>query len=81
MTPAPADSLAPHCSLCRDELAHATVVAIEGSDALVRSDDGCHARVAIDFIPGARAGDRLLVRLGVALAREQPDQEPREDHP
>ncbi|MBL9147950.1 MAG: hydrogenase maturation protein [Phycisphaerae bacterium] len=58
------------CELCRDAVTRVVVLELLGDDAHVVDADGHESVVAIDFLPGVRVGEALLVRLGVALARE-----------
>lgn len=58
------------CEICRDEAVIAQVVALldDGVSAQVRAD-GREFEVAVDLVENVRPGDRLLVHLGVAIAR------------
>ena len=56
------------CATCGDRADTATVVSIEGGDAMVRLADGSNATVAVDLIDGVGVGDWLLVHQGVAIA-------------
>ena len=56
------------CITCSDEAVGATVVSVDGAEALVRAGDG-EERVAIDLVPEAAPGDVLLCHAGLALER------------
>ncbi len=61
------------CTTCGDVAVPVRVVELIGSDALVEDRVGQRATVAIDFFPEAKAGDALLVHMGVAISRlEEP---------
>lgn len=61
------------CSLCGDEGLVAEIVESAGEDGQgrVRLDDGPDAgderRVALDLVPRAEAGDRVVVHMGFAI--------------
>ena len=61
--------LAPdRCITCSDEAVEAEVVAVHGSEAIVRVA-GTDERVAVDLVPDAAPGDVLLCHAGIALER------------
>lgn len=61
------------CSTCGDVAVPVEVIEVMGGDAVVEDRLGRQATVAIDFFPEARAGDALLVHMGVAISRlEEP---------
>lgn len=61
------------CTICGDVAVPVRVVELIGSDALVEDRVGQQATVAIDFFPEVKAGDALLVHMGVAISRlEEP---------
>lgn len=61
------------CTTCGDLAVPVRIVELTGSDALVEDRVGQRAMVAIDLFPEAKAGDALLVHLGVAISRlEEP---------
>lgn len=61
------------CTTCGDVAVPVRVVGLFGSEALVEDRLGQRAVVAIDLFPEAKAGDALLVHLGVAISRlEEP---------
>ena len=45
------------------------VLKVAANTATVTDRLGTRAEVAIDFVPGARRGDILLVHMGVAIGR------------
>jgi hydrogenase expression/formation protein HypC len=45
------------------------VLKVAADTATVTDRLGTRAEVAIDFVPGARPGDILLVHMGVAIGR------------
>ncbi len=45
------------------------VLRVDGTRAEVADRLGARAEVAVDFVPGVRAGDVLLVHSGVAIGR------------
>jgi hydrogenase maturation factor len=63
------------CGTCTDAGVPVRVLLVQqerGGDGVVaRCEDrtGAQAEVAVDFIPGVRPGDVLLVHAGVAIAR------------
>ena len=72
-TPGPASPDAPSCALCGDVATPARIVAVHGDTAVVEDAGGCRRTVAIDFVPGAATGDRVIVHLDVAIGRmEEP---------
>ena len=56
------------CITCSDEAVEAEVVAVHGSEAIVRVA-GTDERVAVDLVPEAAPGDVLLCHAGIALER------------
>ena len=56
------------CITCSDEAVEAEVVAVHGSEAIVRVA-GTDERVAVDLVPDAAPGDVLLCHAGIALER------------
>jgi hydrogenase maturation factor len=64
------------CITCSDEAVEAEVLAVHGLTAVVRVGSG-EESVAIDLVPGAAPGDRLLCHAGIALdILPQPDDGP-----
>jgi hydrogenase maturation factor len=59
------------CITCSDEAVEVTVVAVHGSEAIVRIPGG-EQTVAIDLVPDAAPGDLLLCHAGIALERLEP---------
>jgi hydrogenase expression/formation protein HypC len=57
------------CSLCGDVAVPVKVIEVHGGVAVVEDRLGKRATVAIDFVPGIKAGDILLVHMGVAVGR------------
>lgn len=57
------------CVTCSDEAVVARVVAVRGREALVELAGGRHERVAVDLVPDAAPGERLLCHAGIALGR------------
>ncbi|GIM47640.1 hypothetical protein DNHGIG_31890 [Collibacillus ludicampi] len=57
------------CSTCGDVAVPVKVIAVHGGEAVVEDRLGKRATVAIDFVPGIKVGDILLVHMGVALGR------------
>jgi len=57
------------CSTCGDVAVPAKVIEIDGREAVVEDRLGNRAIVAIDFVPGIKEGEVLLVHMGVALGR------------
>ncbi len=57
------------CSICGDEGLEGRVIEAGGSRALVRYADGATAEVETDLVDEVRAGDRLVVHLGFAIAK------------
>jgi hydrogenase maturation factor len=55
------------CAACSAKPRVLEVIAIDGDDAEVIDAAGTRSRVAIDFLPQVEVGDRVVVRLGVAL--------------
>ncbi len=61
------------CTTCGDVAVPVRVVELAGSDAVVEDRVGQRATVAIDLFPNIKAGDTLLVHMGVAIAQlEEP---------
>jgi hydrogenase expression/formation protein HypC len=56
------------CVTCGDVAVRATVVEVDGPEAVVRVG-GRVERVGIDLVPDARPGDTLLCHAGIALER------------
>jgi hydrogenase maturation factor len=56
------------CELCSDAADVATVVSVEGSEAVVDAG-GRRSRVAIELAAPLAAGDLVLCHAGVALQR------------
>jgi len=56
------------CTTCGDRAVTATVVTVEGAQAVV-SVDGRLTPVAIDLVPGVAPGDVVLCHASVALVR------------
>jgi hydrogenase expression/formation protein HypC len=57
------------CSTCGDVAVPVKVIEVHGGEAVVEDRLGIRTTVAIDFVPGIKAGDILLVHMGVALGR------------
>ena len=57
------------CSTCGDVAVPVRVIAVSGREAVVEDRAGVWASVAIDFVPDAKAGEILLVHMGVAIGR------------
>ena len=58
------------CVTCSDEAVVALVVGLDGLDAAVEVEgDGSVERVALDLVPDAAVGERLLCHAGIALER------------
>ncbi len=55
------------CTTCGNVAVPVRVVSALGSEALVEDRLGQQAKVAADLIPNLRAGDALLVHMGVAI--------------
>jgi hydrogenase maturation factor len=62
-------SAEPGCITCGDVAVVLSVVAVEGSDARCRDDQGREETVATELVGAVAAGDRLLVHAGVAIER------------
>lgn len=60
------------CVTCSDEAVVARVLAVDGPEALVQVADGPRERVALDLVPDAVPGERLLCHAGIALERVEP---------
>ncbi len=61
------------CSTCGDVAVPVRVLERVGSEALVEDRLGQRATVAVDFFPEVKAGDVLLVHMGVVISRlEEP---------
>jgi hydrogenase expression/formation protein HypC len=58
-----------HCITCGDVALPLTVESVDGEGARCRDDAGRAELVAVDLVGAVRAGDRVLVHAGVALAR------------
>jgi len=59
-----------HCLTCGDLAVAARVVEVHGREAVVVADGGrTGERVAIDLVPDAAPGERLLCHAGIALER------------
>jgi hydrogenase expression/formation protein HypC len=56
------------CITCSDEAVEATVVTVQGHQAVV-DVAGEREEVAIDLVPDATPGDLLLCHAGIALER------------
>ena len=74
MSPEPGESprcadAAGSCSICGDVAEPRQVIAVHGDTATARDARGAESAVAIDFVPGVRPGDVILVHLGVAIVR------------
>ena len=57
------------CQTCGEGAVPVVVLRIEGDTAQVEDRDGTRAEVALDFVPGVKVGDVLLVQAGLALSR------------
>jgi len=57
------------CTTCGDVAVPARVLQVEGNSAHVIDRAGNAAEVATDFVPGVRAGDVVMVHMGVAIGR------------
>ena len=57
------------CSTCGDVAVPVKVIEVWGREAVVEDRLGKRAEVAVDFVPGVRPGEILLVHLGVAIGR------------
>jgi hydrogenase assembly chaperone HypC/HupF len=62
-----------HCITCGDDGVPMTVVAVDEDRALAlcAADDGSRSTVEIALVGSVRAGDRLLVHAGTAIAALQ----------
>ena len=58
-----------HCITCGDVALPLTVESVGAEGARCRDDAGRAELVAVDLVGEVRAGDRVLVHAGVALAR------------
>jgi hydrogenase maturation factor len=64
------------CLTCSDDAVEAEVVAVTGSEAIVRVA-GIEESVGVDLVPDTAPGDVLLCHAGIALERlERPTGEP-----
>jgi hydrogenase expression/formation protein HypC len=57
------------CTTCGDRGIAVRVVAVDWPTALCEDRTGRQAEVAVDFLPGVRPGDVLLVHMGAGIAR------------
>ncbi|CAM3390836.1 HypC/HybG/HupF family hydrogenase formation chaperone [Hydrogenibacillus schlegelii] len=57
------------CATCGDVAVPVRVIAVSGREATVEDRAGVRTSVAIDFVPDAKAGEILLVHMGVAIGR------------
>lgn len=57
------------CGTCGDLAVPVRVLEVFGSTARVEDRRGNRGEVAVDFVPGVRPGDILLVHTGVAIGR------------
>ncbi|MBE3562931.1 MAG: HypC/HybG/HupF family hydrogenase formation chaperone [Hydrogenibacillus schlegelii] len=57
------------CTTCGDVAVPVRVIAVSGREATVEDRAGVRTSVAIDFVPDAKAGEILLVHMGVAIGR------------
>jgi len=57
------------CTACGDTAVPLRILKRSGSSAFCIDKNGATTTVALDFVPDARAGDRVLVHFGVAIAR------------
>jgi hypothetical protein len=57
------------CATCADEGIEALVVAVLDDGMAAVQVEGRRQEVAIELLDGIRAGDRVLVHAGVAIAR------------
>jgi hypothetical protein len=57
------------CATCADEGVEALVVAVLDDATAAVQMEGRRQEVAIELLEGIRAGDRVLVHAGVAIAR------------
>lgn len=55
------------CSTCGDVAIPVKVIEVRGREAVVQDRLGMRTTAAIDFVSGVKAGDVLLVHMGVAL--------------
>ncbi len=59
------------CATCCDAGIPVRVLELHGAVARCEDRAGEQAEIAVEFIPGVRPGDVLLVHAGVALARAE----------
>lgn len=57
------------CATCGDVAIPVRVVRLDVACATVEDRLGEQAEVAVDFVPGVREGDVILVHMGVAIGR------------
>lgn len=57
------------CATCGDVAIPVRVVRLDAESATVEDRLGEQAEVAVDFVPGVREGDVILVHMGVAIGR------------
>jgi hypothetical protein len=58
-----------HCSICSDEGIPGRVIALRPNEMALVEMDNSQQEVALDLIENVQVGDRLLVHVGVAIAR------------
>jgi len=57
------------CTACGDTALALRILERDGNRAVCTGADGERSVVELDFVPGATAGDVVLVHFGVAIAR------------
>lgn len=57
------------CSTCGDVAVPVKVIEVHGVEAVAEDLLGIRTTVAIDFVPDVKAGEILLVHMGVAIGR------------
>jgi hydrogenase expression/formation protein HypC len=57
------------CSTCGDVAVPVKVIEVRGGEAVVEDRLGMRATAAIDFVSDVKAGDVILVHMGVAIGR------------
>ena len=62
-------SAEPGCITCGDVAVVLTVVAVTGTDARCRDEQGREELVATELVGDVEQGDRVLVHAGVAIER------------
>ena len=55
------------CATCGDVADRATIVSIDGTDALATLESGDRIAIAVELTPDAGVGDEVLVHQGVAI--------------